>query len=433
MNRILKNIIFTLVLALLWGGCQKEWEEPQFTAPTYQGPAPNKTIQDIKNKHLILDSYKLDSICSYDEIFIVEAVVVSTDEGGNFYKSMVVQDETGAIEIQLDMNGLFNLYPVGQKVIIDCRGLIVGDYNRYYQVGWEYRKTSVGRINALHFNRYIHRVGLPSKDNLPTPLLGTEIDMNSLEDVGKLVKLENCQFAPESWGKPFSYNEFVTEHTLNVQGVSKPIVVRTSNYARFRSLKVPSGVGTLYGILTIYDNNYQLMIRTRDDIQFAQVDTPEDEVFYSYQFNENSIGPEGWSVFPANATRWRFVNFGGDQFMYHDYNTSNIEMDDWLISPPIEIDATKESFVRLLHKMNLVGLQEYYSLYYTTNVDQPFDPDNYAPLPAITQFPSEFSNSNDITLPNLTASKVRIALRYNNHGGNPSGEWRIKKIELINK
>ena len=169
------------------------------------------------------------------------------------------------------------------------------------------------------------------------------------------------------------------------------------------------------------------MIRTRDDIQFAQVDTPEDEVFYSYQFNENSIGPEGWSVFPANTTRWRFVNFGGDQFMYHDYNTSNIEMDDWLISPPIEIDATKESFVRLLHKINLVGLQEYYSLYYTTNVDQSFDPDNYAPLPAITQFPSEFSNSNDITLPNLTASKVRIALRYNNHGGNPSGEWRIKK------
>ena len=77
----------------------------------------------------------MDSICSYDEIFIVEAVVVSTDEGGNFYKSMVVQDETGAIEIQLDMNGLFNLYPVGQKVIIDCRGLIVGDYNRYYQNG----------------------------------------------------------------------------------------------------------------------------------------------------------------------------------------------------------------------------------------------------------------------------------------------------------
>ena len=66
---------------LYCGRLSKEWEEPQFTAPTYQGPAPNKTIQDIKNKHLILDSYKLDSICSYDEIFIVEAVVVVQMKG----------------------------------------------------------------------------------------------------------------------------------------------------------------------------------------------------------------------------------------------------------------------------------------------------------------------------------------------------------------
>lgn len=427
-------ILAFLLLSTVIVSCQKEWDAPEFQAPVYTGPAPNKTIQDIKNKHLVLDSYKLDSICTYDETFIVDGIVVSTDEGGNFYKTMVIQDETGAIELQLDMNGLFNLYPLGQRIIIDCRGLIVGDYNRYYQIGWEYRKYSIGRINALHFDRYIHKDGLPSLSNLPEPLLGTQIDFNSLNDVGKLVKLENCQFDQSSWGKPFAYNEYVTEHTLNVQGVATPIIVRTSNYARFRSLKVPSSVGTIYGILTVYDNSYQLMIRTKTDIQFADLEEPSEEVVESFVFDANSIGTGGWVTNPSTGTNiWRYVVWAGDEYMYHVFNNTGITMDDWLISPTINVNTTSNSFVRLFHKMDFSGIQDYYSVYYTTNTEAPFDPANYSPLPLITSFPSQYGNSNDISIAGIPSNNFKIAIRYNNNGGNQSAAWYIKKLEIIKK
>ena len=425
-------ILAFLLLSTVIVSCQKEWDAPEFQAPVYTGPTPNKTIQDIKNKHLVLDSYKLDSICSYDETFIVDGIVVSTDEGGNFYKTMVIQDETGAIELQLDINGLFNLYPIGQRVIIDCRGLIVGDYNRYYQIGWEYRKYSIGRINALHFDRYIHKDGLPSLSNLPEPLLGTQIDFNSLNDVGKLVKLENCQFDQSSWGKPLAYNEFVTEHKIRGPGIDS-IIVRTSNYARFRSMKVPSEKVTLYGILTIYNETYQLMLRSKSDIIIDTTNIIE-EVVESFVFDANSIGTGGWTTNPSTGSSiWFFQAWAGEEYMYHIFNNNNTSMDDWLISPTISLNSTANNFIRLFHKMDFAGIQDYYSIYYTTNTSAPFDPANYSPLPLISIFPSQFGNSNDISIAGIPSNNFKIAIRYNNNGGNQSAAWYIKKLEIIKK
>ena len=72
------SIILTIIVAIL-AGCNR-WEEPEFTAPVYDGPAANKTIADIKAMHQSLGTGRQDSICRYDEQFIVKAVVVSSDE-----------------------------------------------------------------------------------------------------------------------------------------------------------------------------------------------------------------------------------------------------------------------------------------------------------------------------------------------------------------
>jgi len=429
-NRIIT--IFTLIfIVLTFSACEKKWEEPEFAPPVYNGKKPNKKIIDIKNQHINLGAYKLDSICKYNETFLVRAVVVSTDEGGNYYKSLVIQDETGGIELQLDQVGLYNYYPVGQEIILDCRGLIVGDYHRMYQVGWEYQKYSVGRINSLHIDKYIHKDGLPSPKNLPEPLLSHEIDFLSNRDICKLVKLENCRFAEASWGKPFSYNEFSTEHAVYIPGNRRidTVIVRTSNYARFRSLPVPSGTGTLTGILTIYNNSYQLMIRTIDDIQFGE--HTSEEMLKEFIFDAQSLESGGWSSFPEET--WQFRTFMGDAFMMHAFNESNIQMDDWLVSPSIEINRTSDAVLRLFHKNAAQGLQSFYQIYYTTAVDAPFNPTDYMPLPPISGFFDEFAYSNDLSLNAIPANRFRIAVRYNNNGGQRSSEWLIKRIEILKK
>lgn len=435
MNKIQRNIknLWLIIIAIFClTGCNN-WEEPKFEVPQYVGPEPNKTIRDLLNCHVNVGVYALDSICKYDETFIVDGVVVSTDEGGNYYKSLVIQDETGAIELQLDQSGLFNHYPLGQKVVLDCRGLIIGDYHNKFQVGWEYELYSVGRINSMYITRYLYKDGVPSLDNLPEPLTTDQIDFTSYNDVSKLVKLENCQFSEASWGKPLSYNDYVTEHELNVPGVANPIIVRTSNYAKFRSMPVPSGVGTLYGILSVYNSSYQLMIRTRDDIQFDEAGggTTSDAVF-QHTFSENSLTTDGWSVFPENsAYAWRYVSQSGYQAMYHQYNQMNYIMDDWLISPIIEVENTTNLYLKMLHKNEIVGLQNYYQVYYTTQVEDEFNEADWHPLSPINVFPLEFSYSNNLSLANITSNRFKIAIRYNNDNGQHSSEWMIRNIEIF--
>lgn len=427
----IRNIIIIFAAAFFFMGCNN-WEEPEFQAPQYVGPAPNKTIKELLGRHVNVGSYVLDSICSYTDTFIVDGIVVSTDEGGNYYKSLVIQDETGAIEIQLDQNGIHNYYPIGQRVVLDCRGLIIGDYHNKFQVGWEYETYSVGRINSMCIGDYLYADGVPSLDSLPEPLTVDQIDFTSYNDVGKLVKLENCQFAEESWGKPFSYNDFTTEHELIVPGVSSPIIVRTSNYAKFRSTPVPSSVGTLYGILSIYNSSYQLMIRTKDDIQFEQDNNTSNETFYNHSFSENSLVSEGWSVYPENSNyKWRYISQSGYEGMYHQYNQMELAMDDWLISPVIEVESTANLALRLLHKIEFMGLQDYYQVYYTTQVDGEFNETNWHPLAPISVFPLQFSYSNALNLSSIPNNRFRIAIRYNNQGGNFSSEWTIKNIEIF--
>ena len=77
-----KITIILITLAGILAGCNR-WEEPEFVVPVYDGPAANKTIADIKAMHPSLGTNTQDSICRYDEQFIVKAVVVSSDEGGN--------------------------------------------------------------------------------------------------------------------------------------------------------------------------------------------------------------------------------------------------------------------------------------------------------------------------------------------------------------
>src|SRR5574344_330904 len=102
--------IFMMGMMLIFSSCNKEYDAPEFAAPEYTGEPANKTIADIIAVYN--NAGAMDSICHAGETFIVKATVVSSDEGGNFYKNIVLQDETGGIQIPIDKSGLYNIYPV---------------------------------------------------------------------------------------------------------------------------------------------------------------------------------------------------------------------------------------------------------------------------------------------------------------------------------
>src|SRR5690606_18917209 len=122
-------VLLTALIFLAPLGCVDE----DFDAPPVGGDDPNLTVTAT-----IAELKAMHAPGQYEEVtddVVISALVVSHDAAGNFFKQLVIADETGGIELRIDMNDLHNIYPVGRKVYLKARGLWLGDYNGLVQLG----------------------------------------------------------------------------------------------------------------------------------------------------------------------------------------------------------------------------------------------------------------------------------------------------------
>jgi hypothetical protein len=425
-------------------GCQKPWNEPEFKADDWVGPTSPLQYYTIgfngENNRYVLrlhtNGNAPDSIITpKDRNFrYLRAVVVSSDEGGNYYKSMVIQDSTGGVELELDMAGLYNTYPVGQKVVIVLNGLVIGDYHNLPQIGWIYNGTQVGRINSLFFDKYIIKDGLPSLKNVPKPLTNNQIDFFGDNDLNKLVRLENVTFGKNAIGEPLAYNDFTTDWKVYVplaNGKKDSVTVRTSNFAKFRNTIIEDKAYTLTGILTKYNSTYQFMIRTKEDIEVIPSEPDESIVF---DFTTNPIEAGKWSIQPTSAsTAWTFrPNSNSMAHIGNKTGSSHTDMDDWLISPVITCPNRANAYLHFEHQINVQNATySAYKVYYTTSNSTTFNLSDWNELGEITSFPNAFGWSNNIPISKINSNNFRIAFRYLSTDPNvETYQWSIKKVEI---
>jgi len=444
MNK-LKLLLALFLGVILFIGCQT-WEEPEFKADDWVAPKDwvewtigSKGPNDRRNVLGIhKDKYGQapDSIVSYKaRTSYLRAVVVSSDEGGNFYKSLTIQDATGAVQLQLDQTGLFNFYPVGQKIVLVLNGLVIGDYNQLPQIGWIYNGNQVGRINSLFIDKYIIRDGKPSLQNIPKPLTNDEIDFFENSDVNKLVRLEGVKFEQEAIGKPLSFDFAPTDWKVFVplsNGNSQVVMVRTSDFAKFRNVIIEDKEYNLTGILTKFRDTYQFMIRTKDDIQVL----PSGETV-AFDFATNPLGDGKWSNYTrlGTNTQWGFRTAG---FMLHAGNSAgdyHVAMDDWLISPLITFSDVENGYLQIEHELPVLNAQyDAYQVYYTTTNSTTFNMNDWKELGKLNSYPEGFKWSNKIPISKINAPSFRIAFRYNAPDANIlTYPWSIKKVEIKNR
>ena len=440
-----------LILILSFGifmffGCQK-WPEPEFKLEDWVPPKGTMDSQfwpigpHKAHRYYVLKVHTIgnppDTITHLNYPCYLRAVVVSSDEGGNYYKSLVVQDTTAGIELQLDMTGLHTRYPVGQKLVIILNGLVVGDYNQLTQIGWMYKNAQgqlqVGRINSLYFDQYIIRDGMPNLKNLPKPLKNNDIDFTGNRDINKLTCLENVTFESNAIGQQLASNHFTTDWKVKVplaNGTTQDVVVRTSNFAKFRNIIIEAKEYNLTGILTKFGNTYQFMLRTREDIQPAQ--SAESLVF---DFTSNPMGEGGWSNQSLKETTkpWKFRT----EYMAHIGNPtdSHTPVDDWFISPMITYPDIQNGYLQFEHRLNVEnGEYDAYEIYYTTSTATAFNLNDWKPLGKIGTYPENFGWSNALPLSTINANAFKIAFRYHSTNSNiATYEWDIRKVAIKNK
>ena len=200
----------------------------------------------------------------------IEAYVTSSDEGGNFFKSisMVATNGNVGFSVPVDSYNLYNKFEPGRKVYIKMDNRFYNVQNNSTVIGSSFN-GGVGRISGVEYQDIILRsCEKVNEDDLVNNITIAQALNNA--NLNKLIEFDDVQFSDASLGKKYydpTLNSIggATNHTITDMNGST-ITLRISSFATFATENVPSGSGKIRGVLTKFGSTFQFMVRTINDI-----------------------------------------------------------------------------------------------------------------------------------------------------------------------
>lgn len=219
------------------------------------------TLKNLRKMHV------MNSAESMKQAWMIEGVIIANDEHDNFYKSIIVQDSTGGIVVQLDGVNLYQSYPVGALVRIRLQNLWLTDYRRMVQLSATVDTSSGSLMTA--------GIPIPLLDKYITivqnhvTVLPLEVGFKNLGDSlqARWIHISGVEFGASDTAQTYAdkKNKVGLSRALKFC-TSGTIYLRTSGYADFADLKTPTGNGDVSGIYSVYNYEKQLVIRDTSDI-----------------------------------------------------------------------------------------------------------------------------------------------------------------------
>lgn len=309
------------------------------------------TIAELKEMYQtpITTSYGYEQVT---EGYKIKGVVTSSDEQGNIYNELAIQDSTGAIILSIAQGGLYGFLPVGTEVLVALKGLYVGNYGLQPEIGVPTTNsngvTSLGRMSRATFDKHYK---ILSDSNTVEPMVYDASTWDTDEDAGKLVTVKNVSFwfssldstyanaGAGAGSKSWYFNEI--DHST--------MLVYNSNYADFANAKVPTGKLDVTGIMKRYNNTLELIIRTLDDVQ------PAETALYEEGFTD---GTGEWSAYDVSLDDalsyvWSGSSYGAKASAY--LNSANHPAESWLISPEIDLSSASSATLTINQAANYIG------------------------------------------------------------------------------
>ena len=285
--------IFFYSIALLMGAmglisCDNDFELPPMVVPEAPaGMEANISIADLKEAYWKDDRNYCDEIGNNEETgedYIIEGRVVSSDASGNIYKNFIIEDESGALTISVNMKDIYKSYKFGQKVLVRATGMHIGKYNglqqlgapEWYAAGNTYETTFMeeGVLTAHAFQN-----GLPDPAKVDTAMV-TIPELQTIKNnhaellrwTSRLIRVNNVRW--EDAGKEFAGSANANRNLIDENG--NRLLVRNSAYSDFSYDILPSGYGDVVGILSFYGTDFQMvLIDANGLIGFDGTTTPD--------------------------------------------------------------------------------------------------------------------------------------------------------------
>lgn len=319
-NKTLKTVLMSAMIVGTFTSCVKEdeWSTPEILCNN-RFDNPTISMADFAALAPSSGTYKVPAT---GDAVIFDAYVVSSDESGNFYKTISFQDKpenpTVGLQIEVDKSSNYTDFPVGSHIRIKANGLVLGWDRGTRKIGSVDPTYAIGRIPGILLTRYLAGVcngnnRLDVANLVPTKLTSLE-DASAEKYLNTLVAVDNVQFAKnevEPVNKTFiNYIAGVGQDTDRsiIDKTGKSSIIRNSGFSAFGSNLLPKGSGELTFVVSRYNSGYQMLIRGLNDIKFTNP-----------RFATGIIGgsaisflgsfTEDFESYPANASAPFFNNF----------------------------------------------------------------------------------------------------------------------------
>ncbi|RZJ68125.1 MAG: DUF5017 domain-containing protein [Flavobacterium sp.] len=376
-TQFLKPVVFAAIAAGILSSCVKDDD--------YGVPVADCTETNLVKTIEVADVPASAEVTQYTQDDVIEAYVVSSDQGGNFFKSISFQtlDGSRAFSVPTELQSSFVSYPPGSRVLIKLKDAYTDVYNGGVRIGSIYvsgGEAAVGRVPVAQIKGMVNRACSPTPvSEEPLVLHPTLEQAKSDFYINKLIELDNVQFTMAAVGDHYyeATNDIgsATNHLVE-DAFGNTVIFRTSAYATYKGQIVPEGSGKIRGIMTRYGSDYQFMARTTADVKLTNPRLAG--AFYTEDFQEavdnTNLNIAGWVNFAEAGTKlWKEEAFSGNGYAelssFGSGNASNIA---WLVSPAIDFTGftTKTlTFKVAQHHLDVDGPQNALHVMVSTDFD----------------------------------------------------------------
>jgi len=314
-----------------------------------------------------------------DTNLFISGYVISSDEAGNFFKELIIQDAStnpiAGVKILLDVNPLFISYEFGRQIFVKLDGLTVGFDSGVLTIGIR-NGGSLGKIAESQVDSIIIR-GAEVAEITSFPM---ERDEFTAEKTNLYIHLEDVQFrmdevlgeVPKTFaGEPTDV--FDGERRLVFCSNRRSVIFSTSTFADFKALYLPEGRGTMDGILTynFFGEEFNIVVNDPSTIYFEGSDRCDplyldcgltnkegasivfSDNFESQEDNQPITG-NGWINFSEEGTvLWEGFDgtsnnppFGKISAQIGSFNSGDTSTITWLIAPAIKFSELNNTTLR---------------------------------------------------------------------------------------
>lgn len=327
---------------------------------------------------------------------IVEGYVNSSDKEGNIFKTIIIQDQAVnpsiAFQMDVDQTGNYANFPVGSKVRVNVKGLLVQKNKGVLKVGSPDPQYPIGRIAPIYIANHIARScesNTQAEIREIKPVEFSDIaEALKIENVNKLIKIKSVQFVSGELNKNFTDAKDTSGSNRSLEDKNgNTIILRNSVYASFAKTAISpeyGGSGDVTAVLSNYNGTYQLLITSLSDLdlkkpRFVTGILGGENIVYKSTLTENfesfatgNLNTPAYLNYAesGNPKRyWEVREFAGNHYIQMSAFRASSAIKTYYIVPVKLTGASKLSFETKDGYYNGDALKVYYSTKYQAGAE----------------------------------------------------------------